>query len=163
MSTRIRLATPEDIDSILAMSRGLAEEVGDPPPGLTAETFQRDAFGPEAWFQAFIAESAERSVGYALINRVFDPQTGTRGLFMTDLYVAPAERSRGLGKAIMQALARYAQEVDSHWMAWDVPDNAERARAFYESLGAEPREKLFKLSTMVLMEDALNALAADEG
>ena len=162
MALSIRPATPEDAAIILAMSRTFAEDVGDTPSALTEEVFRRDGFGPEAWFQAFLAETGEGPAGYAIINRAFDPLTASRGLFLTDLYVAADRRSQGIGLAIMRYLARYARALDGQWIVWDVPDEGSRAQAFYRSLGAEPREKLFELSTMILQVDALEALAASD-
>ncbi len=162
MTLSIRPAKPEDAAVILAMSRRFAEEVGDIPSALTEEVFRRDGFGAEAWFQAFVAETGEGPAGYAIINRAFDPLTASRGLFLADLYVTAERRSRGIGLAIMRYLARYARSLDGQWMVWDVPDEGSRAQAFYRSLGAEPREKLFELSTMILQVEALEALAESD-
>lgn len=159
MTLSIRLATPEDAETIIAMSEVFAKDVDDPPPGLTAETFRRDGFGRDPWFTAFIAESGDKPIGYAIINRGFDPQTGTRGLVLADLFVAPARRSQGIGKIMMQAIARHAGEIDARWIVWDVWTKNDRAYAFYEALGAEHREPLFNVSTMILRDKALRALA----
>ena len=163
MPLSIRLATPEDAETIIAMSKVFAQDVDDPPPGLTAETFRRDGFGHDAWFTAFIAETGAETgdgpIGYAIVNRGFDPQTGTRGLVLADLFVAPARRSQGIGKVMMQAIARHAGEIDARWIVWDVWTKNDRAYAFYEALGAEHREPLFNVSTMILRDKALSALA----
>jgi GNAT superfamily N-acetyltransferase len=58
------------------------------------------------------------------------------GLYLEDLFVQPASRGRGIGKALLLHLARLANARGCGRMEWSVLDWNEPAIAFYESLGA---------------------------
>ncbi len=67
-------------------------------------------------------------------------ETGTSGLYMSDLFVREEARRRGLGKAMMEWLAREAQRKGGAWLAWGVMKSNAHAQAFYGSIGGGPVE-----------------------
>jgi hypothetical protein len=75
-------------------------------------------------------------VGYALYFFVYSTFLARRSLYLEDLYVQPAARSRGLGEAFMRRLAAEAVARGCGRFEWTVLDWNERARAFYRRLGA---------------------------
>jgi ribosomal protein S18 acetylase RimI-like enzyme len=60
--------------------------------------------------------------------------------YLAELYVAPARRGRGLGRALMNAAIDLARERGSAWMDLGTSDDDVAARALYESLGFSNRE-----------------------
>jgi ribosomal protein S18 acetylase RimI-like enzyme len=60
--------------------------------------------------------------------------------YLAELYVAPARRGRGLGRALMNAAIELARERGSAWMDLGTSDDDVAARALYESLGFSNRE-----------------------
>ena len=66
----------------------------------------------------------------------FSTFVGRPGLYLEDLFVRPALRSHGIGRALLRALARIARERNCGRMEWAVLDWNEPALKFYKSLGA---------------------------
>ena len=158
MTAIIRRAEPADAEAIIALIDALSAFVQDPPTRLTAEDIRRDGFGPDAWFQCFLAEQDGRPVGYAIAYPGFSSDHGGRGLHLADLYVDPSLRGTGLGRALMAAVARHGRERDALWLVWDVWVKNDTAKAFYEAIGARPYDDVFE---MTLKGEALAALAGE--
>lgn len=154
----IRRAAPADAEAIVALIEALTAFVQDPPTGLTPEDIRRDGFGPEAWFDCFLAEQDGRAVGYALCYFGFSTDHGGRGLHLADLYVDPALRGDGLGRALMATVARHGLERGARWLVWDVWVKNHSAEAFYKAIGARRYDDVF---AMTLKGEALAALAGE--
>ncbi|GAB4224873.1 MAG: GNAT family N-acetyltransferase [Kiloniellaceae bacterium] len=158
MTAIIRRAEPGDAEAIIELINALSAFVEDPPTRLTAEDIRRDGFGPDAWFQCFLAEHDSRPVGYAITYFGFSTDHGGRGLHLADLYVDPALRGSGLGRALMAAAARLGRERGALWLVWDVWVKNHSAEAFYKTLGARRYDAVFP---MTLKGEALDALAGE--
>jgi GNAT superfamily N-acetyltransferase len=94
-------------------------------------------FGEGAVPQVLLAESDDGEVvGFALYFRTFSTFLGRPGIWLEDLFIRPAHRSKGYGRALLAALA----ELSDGRVEWKVVDWNESAMAFYRSLGARPVE-----------------------
>ena len=84
-----------------------------------------------------IAEWEDRPAGLALWFLNFSSFRGRHGIYLEDLYVRPAYRRRGIGRALVRHLARRC--VDDGWtrFEWSVLDWNAPSIEFYKSLGAE--------------------------
>lgn len=151
----IRQAGPEDAATIIALINDLSRFVEDPPTTLTPEDILRDGFGPDPWFIAFLAERNDQPLGLVLAYRAYATDLGNRGLYVSELYVEPAARGAGAGRALMQAVAEHGRDLGCGWIGWDVWTENKGAYAFYENLGARHRDDV---SLMVLEGSALEAL-----
>jgi hypothetical protein len=76
-------------------------------------------------------------VGFALFFTNFSTFLGRPGLYLEDLYVEPAQRGRGIGKALLRALGRLALERGCGRFEWSVLDWNADAIGFYEAMGAK--------------------------
>ena len=72
---KIRQAIPEDMAAVAELSRELAAHVNDPDPGSDASRLLDCGFGPDRWFECFVAEDGNRIVGFALFCRRFEAHT----------------------------------------------------------------------------------------
>jgi GNAT superfamily N-acetyltransferase len=153
----LRPATPADVPLILSFIRELAEYEREPAAVVaTEEALLRDGFGPRPLFEVTLAEWSGEPVGFALWFLAYSTWRAQPTLHLEDLFVRPAARGRGVGKAFMQHLARVAVERGCGRFAWQVLDWNAPSIAFYESLGAKVlREWL----TCRVDGDALRALA----
>ncbi|MGF1608039.1 MAG: GNAT family N-acetyltransferase [Kiloniellales bacterium] len=158
MSVTIRRAEPADAAAIIDLINDLSVFVKDPPTRLTADDIRRDGFGPDAWFQCFIAEKDGKAVGYAIAYPGFATDHGGRGLHLADLYVDEALRGQGLGRALMAAVARHGRELGALWLVWDVWVGNEAAKAFYRAIGGKFYDEV---RAMTLKGEALEALASE--
>ncbi|HUL56231.1 MAG TPA: GNAT family N-acetyltransferase [Usitatibacter sp.] len=134
----IRPAVPADAAEIVRLIRELAEyeklaHMAVGTPRMVSEAL----FGPRPAAEAMMAERAGRAVGFALYFTTFSTFLCKPGLYLEDLFVEPAHRGHGIGKALLARLAALAVERDCGRLEWRVLDwNAPSIR-FYESLGAQ--------------------------
>jgi GNAT superfamily N-acetyltransferase len=138
----IRFAVPEDAGVILAFIRELAEyerllhEVVADEAALRATLF-----GVKPAAEILIAEIAGAPVGFALFFQSYSTFLAKPGLYLEDLFVRPAARGKGVGGALMAALARIAVQRHYGRFEWSVLDWNEPALKFYASLGAKPQSE----------------------
>ena len=135
----IRPGEPRDLPAVVELIRGLAEF--ERLPGPTDEEAARFAEHFRArYFDLLVADEAGEPggalVGYALFFMNYSTFRVRPSLFLEDLYVRPASRSRGLGGALMRRLAAVAVERGCARFEWTVLDWNVRAQSFYRSLGA---------------------------
>lgn len=157
MSLTIRPAVPQDAALILtlvgelAAYERLAHEV-DADAALIEAALSAQ---PQRVF-CDIAERSGAAAGFALWFYNFSTFRGRHGLYLEDLFVRPAHRGRGIGKALLARLARRCREEGLARFEWSVLDWNAPSIAFYVSLGAVP---LADWTTFRLSGDALDKLA----
>ena len=135
---KLRLAVPEDAALILAYIRELAEYERDPEAAVaTEEDILRHAFTEHPLIHVVMAEWGGQPAGFALYFFNFSTWQGKAGVYLEDLFVRPAFRGKGLGKALFMHLARVAVERGCTRYVWQVLDWNEPSIRFYEGMGAE--------------------------
>jgi GNAT superfamily N-acetyltransferase len=134
----IRPARPDDVFDILDMIRELGEyERLAHEVVATAELLRRHLF-EEPVAHAFLALVEGRTAGFALFFPSFSTFLGRPGVYLEDLYVRPAHRGKGLGRALLSHVAAFARERGGGRLEWSVLDWNEPAIGFYRRLGAVP-------------------------
>ena len=154
----IRPAKPEDVAEIHAMVRELADyEKSLDQANATPEQLHGALFGERPAVFAHVAEDdAGRVLGFALWFLNYSTWTGVHGIYLEDLYVRPAARGTGYGKALLAQLARICVERGYRRLEWSVLDWNEPALAVYRSQGAVPMDEW---TVHRLTGDALAAMA----
>jgi GNAT superfamily N-acetyltransferase len=153
---RIRPATLSDAALLRSMIRELAEfEHKLEFVTIREEDLARDGFGENPRFRALIAEWDGQAAGYAFFFGSYSTWAG-RGLFLEDLFVREAFRGRGIGKALLAAVARIAVDEHCYGIHWEVLGWNERAIALYTKLGATFRDQW---RAVLLTDEALQRLA----
>ena len=137
--TVLRLATPEDVPTILGFVKALAvyERLEDEVMA-TEEDFHTSLFGTPARAEALIAERDGKPAGFALWFYNFSTFRGGHGLYVEDVFVDPEYRGAGIGRAIFRFLAQRAISQGCARMDWDVLNWNAPAIRFYRALGAYP-------------------------
>ena len=134
---QIRPATASDVPVILHLIRGLAEYERAPDAvTATEEDLLRDGFGDRPLFHVVLAEWDGSAVGFAFYFFNYSTWEGRPALYLEDLFVVPAFRGWGIGKALLVHLARIAVAKGCGRYQWQVLDWNEPAIRFYESMGA---------------------------
>ncbi len=133
----IRRATREDAPLVLSFVKELAEyEKLSHLVVATQEGIAEELFGPKSPAEALLGFSGSEPVAFAVYFHNFSTFLGRKGLYLEDLYVRPAHRRRGIGRAMLLQVARIAAERNCGRLEWSVLDWNEPAIFFYETLGA---------------------------
>lgn len=142
MTIAIRPARPGDEAVILDLLIELAafERAPDAVQATTA-SLTRSLFGPKPEAEALLAELGGAVVGVAVWFQSYSTWTGKPGLYLEDLFVRDAARGRGVGKALLVALAQICRDRDYARMEWAVLDWNTPAIKFYDSLGAGAKDE----------------------
>ena len=117
----------------------------------------RDGFGPIPRFRCVIAELDSVPAGFALFFTSYSTWRGHHGLRLEDIYVTPAQRGQGIGRALLEHLAQIAVDEGCPRLEWDVLAWNAPAIAFYEKLDAQ---MLTEWRIMRVADEALHALAS---
>jgi GNAT superfamily N-acetyltransferase len=136
VTVRIRPARREDLSSLAALGRALNEHQGEPVEHFDAAAILRDGFGKPPRFELLVAENGGEVLGYALFNEAYSTDYAVSGLYLCDLFVAEAARRRGLGRALVGAVAGEARRRGGAFVWWASKPWNTGAHAFYRSLGA---------------------------
>ena len=145
----IRAGEPADAALVHSLVRELAEYerlLGD--VDATAEDLARALFGSSPRVFCDIAAWNGEAAGFALWFYNFSTFRGRHGIYLEDLFVRPAFRGKGIGKALLVHLAQRAVAEGCARVEWSVLDWNEPSIKFYESLGAIPMEEwtVFRLT-----------------
>ena len=155
---RIEPATVSDVPLILQFIRDLAEyEQLAHAVVATEDRLLTHLFGANAVAHAVIAYDGGEPAGFALYFFNFSTFLAQPGLYLEDLFVKPAMRKRGIGRALLAGLARIAVERGCGRMEWAVLTWNELALRVYRGIGAQ---SLDDWRVMRLTEPAISALAA---
>lgn len=136
-SFQLRDAEPRDVPAIVGLINELAEfERLAHLAQATPESLHPHLFGAKPVVEAMVGEVNAQVVAFALFFTNFSTFLAKPGLYLEDLYVQPAHRGRGLGRALLRSLGRLAVERGYGRFEWSVLDwNADAVR-FYERMGA---------------------------
>jgi GNAT superfamily N-acetyltransferase len=157
MPLQIRPATPADVPQILAFIRELALYEREPDAVLATEAdLLRDGFGPTPYFRCVMADHDGAPAGFALFFTSYSTWRGHHGIRLEDLYVSPAHRGKGVGKALLKHLAQIAIAEGCPRLEWDVLAWNQPAIDFYHSQGAM---MLNEWRIMRVADEALESLA----
>jgi len=138
MSLLIRRARPDEAGLVFSLVRELAEY-----EKLLHEVHASEADIAEALFGANprlycdIAEWNGEPAGFAVWFVNFSTFAGRHGIYLEDLFVRPALRGKGIGKALLVHLAKHCLANGWARLQWAVLDWNAPSIAFYKSLGAE--------------------------
>lgn len=135
---RIREARAEDVALLLELFGELAEyEHLEHELKATEEQLREALFGERPAAAALIAERAGEALGYALFFPTFSSFLASTGVWLEDLFVRPAARGEGVGKALLSAVAALVRERGGERLEWAALDWNELALGFYRRIGAK--------------------------
>ena len=137
MSLHIRRARPTETGLVLSLIRELAEyEKLLHEVEATEAMIDAALFGDNPLLFCEIAEWDGEPAGFAVWFVNFSTFSGRSGIYLEDLFVRPAYRGKGIGKALLAYLAKLCVEKGWARLQWSVLDWNAPSIAFYKSLGA---------------------------
>ncbi len=159
MPLTIRFATACDVPLILSFIRALAAYEKMEDQVVADEALLRRWLFDTPSAEVLIAEWDGKAAGFALFFHNFSTFLGRPGLYLEDLFVNPAYRARGIGKALLARMAAIAVERGWGRMEWWCLDWNTPSIEFYLRLGARPMDEW---TTYRLTGDTLEGLAKED-
>ena len=159
MTVTIRSGEPADVPVIAELIRGLARyEKLDDQVSMTEDKLTQALFGERRYAETLLAEDGGEAVGFALFFHNFSTFLAKPGIYLEDLFVSPEHRGKGIGRLLLERLARLAVDRGCGRLEWAVLDWNVEAIKFYERLGARPNSDwiVYRLTS-----EALERLAGE--
>jgi GNAT superfamily N-acetyltransferase len=146
MNTTIAPVTPDEIPVLLELIRELARfEKLEHEMEATPELFLQALFGPQPAAGALLARSGGEVAGYAIYYFTFSTFVGRAGIWLEDVYVRPPFRKRGIGHALIHAVAEVGAKRDCGRYEWTALKWNEPALKIYRALGARTLDEWVQL------------------
>lgn len=131
----VRRAESGDAEALAALGRALNLQQRDPSSHFTAEAVRRDGFGDTPRFEAWMAVLDDRAVGYALVvPAAYETAYAKSGVYVQDLFVEPGARRRGVGRALLAAVAADARRRGLEFVWWASRTWNTASHAFFRTL-----------------------------
>src|SRR5271154_1746295 len=138
MQPLVRAAGSDDVPLLLELFGELAEyEHLEHVMRATEERLYDALFGARPAALALIAERDSQVAGYALFFPTFSSFLAIQGVWLEDLFVRPAHRGAGVGRALLATVAARVREAGGERLEWSALDWNELALGFYRSIGAQ--------------------------
>ena len=152
----LKSAEEKDCGIILEFIRGLAEYERMSDQVVATEELLREWIFEKKKAEVLFVCEGEKPVGFALFFHNFSTFLGRAGIYLEDLFVFPAYRGKGYGKALLKRLAQITVERGCGRLEWACLDWNKPSIDFYLSLGAVPMEEW---TVYRLTGNTLNAMA----
>jgi GNAT superfamily N-acetyltransferase len=139
----IRFASPSDLEAIVSLCIAhAAYEKAEIDPGKIRESLGAHLFtsSPRAW--CAVAEADGELVAYTTWSREFSTWHAAEYVHMDCLYVRDEHRNAGLGRLLLDFVARAAAMSGCEFIEWQTPHWNVDAMRFYERAGAVPSPKV---------------------
>ena len=137
MPAKIQPLTLPQVPLLLELIRELARfERLEHEVEATAESLRESLLGPHASAGALLADCDGKTAGYAIYFSTFSSFVGRPGIWLDDVYVRPPFQRRGLGRALIEAVARIGVERGCGRFEWSALNWNHNALDFYRGLGA---------------------------
>jgi len=125
---------PEDRDNWTSLYAGYADFYRVDMTPQRFEMVWRWINDPSHELDALVARNGTALVGLAHFRPFVRPLRVEKGLFLDDLFVHPAARGLGIGRALLRATAEQARLRGCAMVRWITADDNYRARALYDEL-----------------------------
>ena len=132
----IRWAKASDAAIVHRLLQALAESLGQSDKfSCTVADISRFGLEEQPVFRALLAETNDTPVGLCLFFTSFSSWRGQPGIYVQDLYVAPAWRRSRLGQRLLGHAAAYGRQHGCTYLRLSVDSSNKSGRRFYHRLG----------------------------
>jgi ribosomal protein S18 acetylase RimI-like enzyme len=142
MTPQIRRASAADLDVVAPLFDGYRRFYGQPSDPALAETFLRERIEADESVVFLAADAAEGAgLGFVQLYPSFSSVAARRIWILNDLYVDPAARRRGVGRALLDAAAGHARATGARRLVLSTAVANTAARTLYEAYGFQRDEQ----------------------
>ena len=132
MEIKIRKAIKEDCSSMMQLIHELAVyEKAPDEVTVDFDHFVESGFGTSPVWYAFVAETDNKIIGFALYYIRYSTWKGQR-MYLEDILVNEPWRGKGVGKLLLDQLIEESKEKKLSGMMWQVLEWNEPAINFYK-------------------------------
>lgn len=147
---RTRLATDRDVPAVLAMMVDFnRHEHIDWSPVAGEPVLRRLIDDPSIGLCCLLEDEGGARCGYAVLTWGYDLEWGGRDALLTEIWVEPAARGRGVGSAGLAAVEQLARANGARAMHLMVRNDNPRARDLYERSGFRVPDRVFMTKRLV--------------
>jgi len=134
MTLSVRTADIHDLDRLAPLFDGYRQFYRQPPDLARARAFLAERFAHQESL-VLLAELDGEAIGFTQLYPQFSSVRTVRTWLLNDLFVAPAARRSGAGRALLQAAAEQARALGAASLSLSTALDNAPAQALYESLG----------------------------
>ncbi len=129
-----RRATTADLDRLVPLFEGYRQFYGETPDPALSRAFLADRLARDESV-VFLAEEDGTAVGFTQLYPIFSSTRCRRLWLLNDLFVSPAARQQGTGRALLEAARAFAVETGAVGLELMTARTNSTAQRLYESLG----------------------------
>ena len=131
---RVRRAGLEDLALLVPLYDGYRQFYRQPSDPAVAERFLRERLG-RGDSVIFLAEDQSGAVGFTQLYPIFSSISAAPAWVLNDLFVSPAARRNGAGRALLERARQHGIETGARWLSLSTGRDNREAQALYEKLG----------------------------
>ncbi|HET8594690.1 MAG TPA: GNAT family N-acetyltransferase [Intrasporangium sp.] len=142
---RIRRAGPDDALIVAALQLQSARDLGHAGEPGFLDRFADAWLASRSEHPTWIAESHGEHAGFLSARRLrplpFPGRPDASWLYVGTVFVAPAHRKRGIGRALMEGMLEWCRTTDVKWVRLNVGTSQHE---FYQALGFRPARTILE-------------------
>lgn len=140
-NVQVRRAVEGDLGTVATLFDAYRQFYGQPPDRPLAETFLRDRFANrESTILLAVEPPTGAGLGFVQLYPSFSSLAARRIWILNDLFIVPAARRRGIGRALLAAARDHAIATGARRLVLSTARTNREARALYEGEGYRPDE-----------------------
>jgi RimJ/RimL family protein N-acetyltransferase len=120
-------------------------------PEQTERTWQR-IMDPDFNMKCAVAESDGKVIGFTTYNLQNSTWSPNGHCYLEDLFVDPAVRGNGAGRALIDFVKDYAVEMKCSRLYWNTDADNETARKLYDSYVLESGKRQYRIQLQNIAE-----------
>lgn len=145
---RLRVAKPEDVDTIGRLVQGLADFEKEPDAvNVSVDQYRVDGFEATPLFYCFVMEDVSDKTAEPYACGMAFCFIGCKlgagpFVYLEDLFIEEKYRGKGGGSLVMRSLAMLGQTLNCEKLVWQALDWNTPALTFYSKIGAKVQDGL---------------------
>ena len=133
----IRIANESDTEELAGLNQELLAFYGLPARNqrsFVSHAIAKGVFQENSGLKILLAVEHDNAIGFLAFSEIFALASCQKSIFIQDLFVARKVRKSGAGRALMEALFKFATDNEITQIDWTTDAWNSKAIAFYEHI-----------------------------